>query len=146
MKADKNIVLAAGLTAAVWLIANLEPLANADDAFRSTVATKAMLIAGDWSQWRGPNRDGKSVETGLLKQWPKSMKPLWTYTKLGKGYSTVAVTGGKLYTTGMVGERGTVFCLDLKGQELWRTDYGPEWTGASPGAAPRPRCMGCGST
>jgi hypothetical protein len=27
--------------------------------------------ADDWPQWRGPNRDGHSKETGLLQVWPK---------------------------------------------------------------------------
>src|ERR1039458_4435287 len=30
----------------------------------------AMAPAADSPQWRGPNRDGKSTETGLLQQWP----------------------------------------------------------------------------
>ena len=30
---------------------------------------------GDWPQWRGPNRDGISKETGLLKQWPQQGPP-----------------------------------------------------------------------
>ena len=25
---------------------------------------------GDWPQWRGPNRDGISLDQGLLKEWP----------------------------------------------------------------------------
>ena len=28
--------------------------------------------AADWPQWRGPQRNGVSAETGLLKQWPKA--------------------------------------------------------------------------
>ena len=28
------------------------------------------VTVGDWPQWRGPNRDGVSGETGLLTQWP----------------------------------------------------------------------------
>ena len=27
--------------------------------------------AADWPQWRGPQRNGVSSETGLLKEWPK---------------------------------------------------------------------------
>ncbi len=43
---------------------------------RLLVAMAALLpalrvFAGDWPQWRGPNRDGISKETGLLKEWPK---------------------------------------------------------------------------
>ena len=49
--------------------------------------------AGDWPQWRGPNRDGISKETGLLKQWPKDGPPLvWTAKGAGRGYSTVSVS------------------------------------------------------
>ena len=35
--------------------------------------------SGDWPQWRGPDRNGISKETGLLKQWPTGDPPrLWT--------------------------------------------------------------------
>ena len=37
--------------------------------------------APEWPQWRGPDRTGKSVETGLLKQWPEGGPPkVWTIT------------------------------------------------------------------
>ena len=32
----------------------------------------AAQTGGNWPQWRGPNRDGISKETGLLKQWPET--------------------------------------------------------------------------
>lgn len=48
-------------------------------------------LAADWPQWRGPNRDGISPETGLLKEWPKDGPPLaWKITNLGTGFSPVA--------------------------------------------------------
>jgi hypothetical protein len=31
----------------------------------------AALWAGDWPQFRGPQRNGISQETGLLPEWPK---------------------------------------------------------------------------
>ena len=31
--------------------------------------------ASDWAQWRGPNRDAKSQETGLLDTWPEDGPP-----------------------------------------------------------------------
>ena len=39
--------------------------------FLSLFAVEVMAqSAANWPQWRGPNRDGVSQETGLLKQWP----------------------------------------------------------------------------
>ena len=32
--------------------------------------------ADDWPQWRGPNRDGVSAETGLLESFPEAEKLL----------------------------------------------------------------------
>ena len=56
---------------------------------------------GEWPQWRGPNRDGVSTESGLLKSWPEGgPKLLWEITGLGTGYSIVAISSGKLYTMG----------------------------------------------
>jgi len=33
--------------------------------------TGGLCLAGDWPQFRGPGRDGKSDETRLLKKWPQ---------------------------------------------------------------------------
>src|ERR1700752_3412246 len=56
---------------------------------------------GEWPQWRGANRDGISKETGLLKQWPEGGPPLvWKATGAGGGYSSFAISKGRLYTMG----------------------------------------------
>src|SRR5882762_8872519 len=53
---------------------------------------------GEWPQWRGPNRDGISKETGLLKEWPADGPPLvWKTTGAGGGYSSLAIAGGRLF-------------------------------------------------
>jgi len=50
----------------------------------------AVAAAGaNWHQWRGPQRNGISQETGLLKEWPKEgPKLLWQVKNIGSGYST----------------------------------------------------------
>ena len=82
--------------------------------------------AGDWPQWRGPNRDGISQETGLLKQWPAEGPPLaWKTTGAGRGYSSLAVTGGRIYTMGLRGDREFVVAFDVAtGKEAWATAHG----------------------
>lgn len=81
----------------------------------------ALAAPADWPQWRGPNRDGISVETGLLKEWPADGPPLaWKMTGLGKGFSSVTLVGGKLFT--MSGRKGGQYLIALNPatqQELW---------------------------
>lgn len=49
-------------------------------------------LAADWPQWQGPDRDGKSADTGLLKQWPQEGSPLaWKIDKLGGGDSVACL-------------------------------------------------------
>ena len=82
--------------------------------------------AGNWPQWRGPNRDGISKETGLLKQWPAEGPPLaWKATGAGRGYSSFAIANGNLYTMGLRGDREFVMAFDVAtGKEVWATPHG----------------------
>ncbi|HEX8558675.1 MAG TPA: PQQ-binding-like beta-propeller repeat protein [Pyrinomonadaceae bacterium] len=82
--------------------------------------------AAEWPQWRGPNRDGLSKETGLLKQWPEAGPPLaWKAAGAGQGYSSFAASKGRLYTMGLRGEREFVIAFDFKtGREVWATPHG----------------------
>src|SRR5262245_41384362 len=68
----------------------------------------------DWPQFRGPNRDGVSRETGLLKRWPDGgPKLLWTLKNAGTGYAGPAVVGDHLYLSGARGNDELVYALDL---------------------------------
>jgi len=80
----------------------------------------------DWPQWRGPNRDGISKETGLLKSWPANGPAmLWKAKGAGNGYSSFAVANGKLYTMGLRGDREFIVAFDVAtGKELWATPHG----------------------
>jgi len=81
----------------------------------AVVTLGAVSFAGDWPQWQGPNRDAKCMETGLLKKWPEGgPKLLWTASEnLGKGFSTVSIADGSIYTTGLHGKDGWLYALDL---------------------------------
>jgi outer membrane protein assembly factor BamB len=94
-----------------------------------------VALADDWPQFRGPNRDGRSAETGLLKEWPQGgPKLLWSVEGVGEGFTHVAVARGLVYVTGMVGGQGILRAYALDGKLKWQADYGPEWATAHPGA------------
>ncbi|MBN9522074.1 PQQ-like beta-propeller repeat protein [bacterium] len=81
----------------------------------------------DWPQWRGPNRDGKSKETGLLKSWPKEGPPkLWTVGGLGTGFGTPSVAAGMIFVMGTRDGKDGVFGLtEADGKEVWFTPLDP---------------------
>jgi len=102
-----------------------------------------VCVADDWPQFRGPNRDGKSPETGLLKVWPEGgPKLLWSVDGLGIGFSSVAVARGFVHTTGMIDGQGFLFAYDLAGNLKWKESYGPEWTGSYKGTRTTPTIDG----
>ena len=80
----------------------------------------------EWFQWRGPNRDGRSAETGLLQSWPAQGPPLaWRATGAGIGYSSFAASGGRLYTLGGRSRREYVIAFDAAtGKKVWETPIG----------------------
>jgi outer membrane protein assembly factor BamB len=82
--------------------------------------------AADWPQWRGPNRQDHSPDTGLLKQWPADgPKQAWVFNDAGLGYSGYSIVGGKLYTMGLRGDTEFLICVDTKnGKQLWATAVG----------------------
>jgi outer membrane protein assembly factor BamB len=88
----------------------------------------SLATAGDWPQFRGPQRDGVSRETGLLSEWPADGPPeLWT-VELGGGYSGMAVADGRLFTMFSDGGDEFVVALDVaSGKELWRVRAGDKF-------------------
>jgi len=102
------------------------------------LALPAAAAADDWPQWRGPRRDGISEEKGLLKEWPEGgPKLLWTAEKAGGGYSTVAVTGGKVFTQGDREDGCFLIAYDAAtGKEAWAAPNGPIYPN-SRGGGPR---------
>jgi outer membrane protein assembly factor BamB len=94
--------------------------------------------SGDWPQWRGPNRDALSTETGLLRQWDSPGPPLeWKASGLGRGYSSIALADGRIYTMGDRGNQQFVIGLDARnGRELWATAVGKPWNDGGPRCTP----------
>lgn len=119
--------------------------------FHSGVRTTLFVAAGlalsvwpgraeDWPQWRGPNRDGISKETGLLKEWPaEGPKLLWQLKEIGDGYSTPAIVGPRIYVLGNEGmDNEFVQALAVSdGKKVWSAalgkvgpNEGPQYPGA----------------
>jgi len=113
-------------------------------AFLLALLALPLLAAGpaadsDWNQWRGPKRDGHSADTGLLKDWPAGGPPLaWKGVGLGGGFSSVSISGGRIFTMGDQGDTCNIVALNLAdGKPIWTAKVGKTQGG---GGYPGPRC------
>lgn len=102
------------------------------------VAIAGAADSRDWPQWRGPHRDDLSTDTGLLKKWTDGGPPLvWQAHGLGAGFSSVAISGNRIYTMGDRTDGQYVLALNLAdGKTVWATRIGEVWDDSG---APGPR-------
>ena len=110
-------------------------------------AGAGVASAGDWTQWRGSNRDLIVSETGLLKVWPEGgPRQLWQVDLPGTGYSEPVVVDGIIYVTGNEGNMGYLYAMDAKTgvdkDARWKLAYGQEWTSNYPAARTSPTVVG----
>jgi len=95
--------------------------------FSAVSVSRSANGGSDWPQWRGPQRNGISQESGLLKQWPaEGPKLLWQVDDIGDGYSTPAVVGTRIYLMSNRGfENEFVQALSTQdGKPVWTTRVG----------------------
>jgi outer membrane protein assembly factor BamB len=97
------------------------------------LAATPLLSAGDWPQFRGPNRDGISTDTSVPLTWSATENMKWMLDLPGPGSSSPIVTGGKVIVTCFSGNKDDgdvsglvrhVVCVDkASGKKLWQKDY-----------------------
>lgn len=97
-------------------------------------AAAEAILAAEWPTWRGADRTAVSPETGLLDRWDAAGPPLaWQIDGLGRGYSSVAIAGGKAFTLGQRQGQAQLIAIDLASRkELWAARVG----GGSPNSTP----------
>ena len=81
----------------------------------------------DWPQWRGPNRDSVSLETGLALDWnARPPREMWS-AEVGNGLSCVVVANDRAFTMGWTSNHGgedTIWCFNAEtGAVLWKQTY-----------------------
>lgn len=95
----------------------------------------------EWPDWRGPNRDGKWTEKGILKKFDSDQLKIKWSVPVASGYSGPSVSGHKVYLTDRISqpeEIERVLCFDANnGNEIWSYSYDCEYTGVGYPAGPR---------
>lgn len=105
-----------------------------------TLSNASHLMGEDWPTFRGPNRTAVVNDSNLLKTWPaEGPKLLWEGSGAGRGYSSLAIVGDKMYTLGdgLSTQKDAdeyLSCFDkTTGKQLWATKTGAPWTSGQPG-------------
>lgn len=105
------------------------------------IAVPALAAEPDWPQFRGPDRTGRSPDTGLLKHWPEGGPPVaWKAEGVGTGFASVAVVGDKVLTMGDADGRSHVYAVSREdGRKLWAAEVGKAGEGGGyPGSRSTP--------
>ena len=68
-------------------------------ALTSVAAARPPRDAVNWSQWRGPDSQGVSTETGLPTEWSTTRNVKWKAAVPGRGHSSPIVWGNRVFLT-----------------------------------------------
>ena len=92
-----------------------------------SAVTLAQGAKPQWSQWRGPQRDG-TVTATFPAQWPEKLTKRWEIA-VGAGHSSPVVAGDRVVVHTRQGDREITRAIALStGKELWRNDYAAPYT------------------
>ena len=92
------------------------------------LAAAAPAFSQDWTQWRGPSRDGIIPAAVMPKQWPKSTRRAWA-VEIGEGYSSPVVAGGRAFLHSRRDPDEIVTAIDVaSGKVLWQQKYPASFT------------------
>lgn len=96
-------------------------------ALYAALAAAVLAGAGDWPNWRGPNHDGISAETGFEARWSAPPPQVWSRA-IGSAFSGLTCVDGKVYTCGTAEGQQVAYCLDAEtGAVIWQRGFEPEY-------------------
>ncbi len=89
-----------------------------------------------WTNYRGPNRDGRYDEMKVLTNW-EGLKPLWKQP-IGAGYASFVIIGNIAYTIEQRRNQEVVAGYNIdNGRELWTQAWDAEFKESMGGDGPR---------
>jgi outer membrane protein assembly factor BamB len=87
--------------------------------FAVSLSLSAQRPATDWTQWRGPNRDGVAPFSAP-QTWPERLTQKWK-VEVGTGYATPLIVGNRVYMFSRQGENELMTAFDADtGKEAWK--------------------------
>jgi outer membrane protein assembly factor BamB len=138
--APANIVTSgpASPTAPATQIANADAPDAASPNTEVAPISKAGGAPAGWPDFRGPNRDGRYVETSIRTNWPREGLPQLWKQPIGAGYASFVIADGRAFTIEQRREQEVVAAYDVAtGREIWTHGWQGEFQEAMGGDGPR---------
>ena len=87
--------------------------------------SKVLLLAADWPQYLGPNRNAIYPDKALTKTWPDDgPKVVWRKKDIGEGLCGLVVSGEKAILFHEIARQDVIECLNAKtGRSIWSNQY-----------------------
>ncbi len=116
----------------------LLPAGPAAAVVDATPASASSSTDTYWTDFRGPNRDGRYDQTSLLTSWPASgLEPVWRQP-IGGGYSSFVVAEGRAFTIEQRRDQEVVTAYEAEtGRELWAHGWDAHFAEVMGGPGPR---------
>jgi outer membrane protein assembly factor BamB len=81
------------------------------------------INAQEWTQWRGPARDGFVSDKNAPATWPEKLNRVWR-VDIGEGYSSPVVAAGRVFVHSRRDPEEIVYAINLAdGKVLWEQKY-----------------------
>lgn len=92
------------------------------------VSFSLLVRAGEWPQWRGPQRDGTVSNSTAPATWPERLSLRWKVT-VGEGHSSPILAGGRIYIFTRQQGKEVASSIDPEnGKVVWQESYTAPYT------------------
>jgi outer membrane protein assembly factor BamB len=120
-----RLLLSAAISAAFVFI----PAARAaEPGFSGSAARQDAAAGDDWPAFLGPLGTGVTRDAGISDHWPPAGPPVLWSKRIGTGYSSPSIRGGKLVIHHRLRNSEIVECLHVEtGEPIWKVDYASEF-------------------
>jgi outer membrane protein assembly factor BamB len=104
----------------------------------ATVPPSVTTQPGDWTEFRGAERDGVFHGTTIAADWDRNPPKLVWKKRVGPSWSSVIIVDGRLFTQEQHLEKEAVVCYDAAtGNEIWCHEDSVRFWESVSGAGPR---------
>ncbi len=82
--------------------------------------------ADNWPGWRGPASNGVAAGANYPIRWSNTQNVAWKAALPGRGSSTTAVWGDRIFVTSPGAGKNMLLCFDRDGKKIWQVTLGNE--------------------